>query len=551
MFSTVANKMTDALRNGLLALGLLAVAACQTTPEPRSIDTPSAKRSAVSTVPAVNPGRQVRPRAKPSSGSPSEPYTLWARIRQGFMLDPAVIDNPRIDQQRLAFANQPRYFELSSQRSRRYLHYVVEQLDARGMPLELALLPFVESSYNPLAYSSAHAAGLWQFIPSTGQLYSLRQDWWYDGRRDVTASTQAAIDYLTRLNELFDGDWLLALAAYNCGEGCVGRAIKRNESLGLPTDYWNLQLPRETMNYVPKLLALAQIIESPGLYGTVLPEILDEPYFVEVTVDTQLDLHKAAELAAVPTEEFMHLNPAFKRRVTAPTGPYQLLVPVANAEQFSAALAALPANERVDYHRYNVRRGDTLSQIAKRYQLSVSDIRQINDIAGNTIHVGQTLMIPRLSDGIPEPAGLSAIAAADFTYKVQPGDNLWAIARRHGVSVNNIKQHNGLSSANISVGQQLSMPGTNTLAASQSTPAAGGTVAARSTAERSVTARRPAVRSASAGEPAGRKVTYTVKTGDSLYSIARRHQVEVDNIRQWNRIGTTLRPGQQLILHVL
>lgn len=546
MFSTVANKMTDALRNGLLALGLLATAACQTTPEPRSSDTVSVQRSAASTS-TVSPARQMRPRNKPSTVSPSEPYTLWARIREGFLLDPAVIDNPRIDQQRLAFANQPRYFELSSQRSRRYLHYVVEQLDAREMPLELALLPFVESSYNPLAYSSAHAAGLWQFIPSTGQLYSLRQDWWYDGRRDVTASTQAALDYLTRLNELFDGDWLLALAAYNCGEGCVGRAIKRNESLGLPTDYWNLQLPRETMNYVPKLLALAQIIESPSLYGTILPEILDEPYFVEVTVDTQLDLHKAAELAAVPTDEFMQLNPAFKRRVTSPTGPYQLLVPVANAEQFSAALASLPASERVDYHRYNVRRGDTLSQIARRYQLSVNDLRQVNDIAGNTIHVGQTLMIPRIGEGIPEPAGLSAIAAADFTYKVQPGDNLWAIARRHGVSVSNIKQHNGLSSPDISVGQQLNMPGTNGPAASQSTRATGSTNGTRNSAtERRPTDRRPTVSSTT-----GRQVTYTVKTGDSLYSIARRHRVEVDNIRQWNRIGNTLRPGQQLILHVL
>ncbi len=531
MFSNAANKMTDALRNGLLALGFLAVAGCQTTPEPRPSDLPGAHRSAMPS-PSVSVARQVRPRPKPQAAVHTEPYTLWARIREGFLLDPAVIDNPRIDQQRLAFANQPRYFELSSERSRRYLHYVVEQLDARQMPLELALLPFVESSYNPLAYSSAHAAGLWQFIPSTGQLYSLRQDWWYDGRRDVTASTQAAMDYLTRLSELFDGDWLLALAAYNCGEGCVGRAIKRNENLGLPTDYWNLQLPRETMNYVPKLLALAQIIESPSLYGTVLPEILDEPYFVEVTVDSQLDLHKAAELAAVSAEEFMHLNPAFKRRVTAPTGPYQLLVPVAHAEQFSAALAALPAEERVNYHRYNVRRGDTLSQIAKRYQLSVGTIRDVNDLSGNTIHVGQTLMLPRFgNDAIPEPAGLSTLAATDLTYKVRPGDNLWAIARQHGVSVRNIKRHNGLSSSEISVGQELSLPGTTALASGQST---------------SATVSRPAERST-----AGRKLTYTVKSGDSLYSIARRHRVEVENIRQWNRVGTTLRPGQQLILHVL
>ncbi|KKO01444.1 hypothetical protein LCGC14_0116550 [marine sediment metagenome] len=519
MFITAVSRTTSAFKNGLLALGLLTLAGCQTTSDHQTANDPNGIGQSGQI--ASSDARKAKALARLQTIESNEPYTLWARIRNGFMLDPAVIDNPRIDQQRLVFASQPRYFELASARSQRYLHYVVEQIDAREMPLELALLPFVESSYNPMAYSSSHAAGLWQFIPSTGKVYSLRQDWWYDGRRDVTASTQAALDYLTRLNKLFDGDWLLAMAAYNCGEGCVGRAIKRNESLGLPTDYWNLQLPRETMNYVPKLLAMAQIIESPASYNMALPALEDAPYFVEITIDEQLDLHKAAELASISTEEILSLNPAFKQRVTAPQGPYQLLVPVATAEQFSTALALLPAGERVSYQRYNVRSGDTLSQIARRYQVTLGALREVNNIDGHTIRIGQTLMLPHSAGGAPGPAAVETLTAADFTYQVKPGDNLWTIAKRHGLSVSALRQHNSLSGPNLSVGQKLVLPGQ-----------AGSS-------------------SSSSSSTQGRKLTYIVKAGDSLYSIARRYNVQINNIKEWNQLGPVLHPGQQLILRVL
>ncbi|WVM93748.1 LysM peptidoglycan-binding domain-containing protein [Halopseudomonas pachastrellae] len=413
------------------------------------------------------------------------------------------------------FASQTRYFELTSARAQRYLYYVVEQLDERQMPLELALLPFIESAYNPQAISSAQAAGLWQFIPSTGRNFSLRQDWWYDGRRDITASTGAALDYLTLLNGYFDGDWLLALAAYNCGEGCVGRAIKRNEALGLPTDYWNLQLPRETMNYVPKLLALAQIVDSPTAYGTVLPSLANEPYFAGVAIDQQIDLHKVAELADLSTDELLSLNPAFNQRVTAPNGEYQLLIPVDHVEQFTAALASLPANERVNYQHYRVRSGDTLSQIAQRHQLSVSVIRDVNDINGSLLRVGQTLMLPQLA-GSPTAPATSTLAGADsLRYRIQPGDNLWTIARAHGTTVNRIKRDNNLSSNGLTVGETLVLQ-------------TGG--------------------NSSGGD--ARRVAYTVRSGDSLYTIAQRFNVDVDKIRDWNQLGRYLQPGQQLTLFV-
>ncbi|UAW97028.1 LysM peptidoglycan-binding domain-containing protein [Halopseudomonas nanhaiensis] len=497
-----------------MTLGLLVMAGCQTTADYASNGQPPHAEGGVFDRAYPHAARSSASRATPDI---SQPHTLWSRLRAGFLLDPAAIDNPRIDKQRLAFASQPRYFELSTQRARRYLHYVTEQVEAREMPSELALLPFVESSYNPMAYSSAKAAGLWQFIPSTGQLYSLRQDWWYDGRRDITASTRAALDYLTRLNRQFDGDWLLALAAYNCGEGCVGRAVARNRKLGLPTDYWNLQLPKETMNYVPKLLALAQIIESPAVYGTVLPALDDEPYFAEITVDQQIDLHKAAELASISKEELLSLNPAFNHRVTAPKGSYQLLVPVANAEQFASALADLPESERLAFQSYQVRRGDTLSQIARQHQVHVTAIREVNNLDGHVIHAGQTLMLPQFGAGMGEAPATAAAPAAKSArpalYTVQPGDNLWLIARKHGTSVSNIRQHNGLKGNALSVGQTLSLPA--------------------------------AARTLAAGP---RRHTYVVRAGDSLYSIARQFKVGIDSIRQWNSLGPVLRPGQQLTL---
>ncbi|MEH6491032.1 lytic transglycosylase [Halopseudomonas sp.] len=496
---------------GTLA-GVLALTGCQTTEQSdyRALgQTP--ERQWQQTLPAQQP---IRPVNSVLHVEPQTPATLWGRIRDGFMLDPALIDNPRIDQQRLSFASQTRYFELATPRAQRYIYYVVQQLEERDMPQELALLPFIESAYNPQALSSAKAAGLWQFIPSTGRNFSLRQDWWYDGRRDVTASTQAALDYLNLLHDYFDGDWLLALAAYNCGEGCVGRAVKRNEALGLPTDYWNLQLPRETMNYVPKLLALAQIIDSPTTYGTHLPELANEPYFAEITVDQQIDLYKVAELADIPTEELLSLNPAFNQRVTAPQGEYQLLIPIEQADQFAQALAELPDDQRVNYQRYQVRRGDTLSQIARRYQLSVGVIRDANDINGNLLRVGQTLMLPQFGDQpitLPTPAQALASNAA-LSYRIKPGDSLWSIARAHGTTVNHIKRYNDLSGNALSVGSTLMLPGNPT--------------------------------------PDNRSVTYTVRSGDSLSTIAARFNVQVDKIRSWNKLERYLQPGQQLTLFV-
>lgn len=450
-------------RNLLLVVGLAILAGCQSSP-------PTSRQPAHGIIPpeaAQATQRQVNLRVaqrraerdwQPASDQPEDTLDLWSRIRNGFQLDPAILDNPRIEQQRLVFVGQPRYFELTAERAGRYMHYVVEQLDQQEMPLELALLPFVESAYNPMAVSTSKAAGIWQFIPSTGINYALRQDRWYDGRRDIVESTRAATEYLNRLHGIFDGDWLLALAAYNCGEGCVSRAIARNRGLGLPTDYWNLQLPAETMNYVPKLLALAQIVDSPMTHGTYLPELPDQPYFASVSIDHQLDLHTAADLAAVTPDEMRRLNPAFKQRITAPGGTFELLVPFDQAEQFAEALASLPADQRIPFRHYQVQRGDTLSQIARSHGISTELIRQHNQLNGNLIRVGQQLLLPTggSTDNLLA-AGDDNAASQSRSHQVQPGDNLWSIARQYGIKLSTLKQLNKLDNNTLQIGQRLTL----------------------------------------------------------------------------------------------
>ena len=325
------------------------------------------------------------------------------------------------------------------------------------MPKELALLPFIESAYNPQANSHAQAAGIWQFIPSTGRHFNLQQNWWYDGRRDITASTQAALDYLTQLNARFDGDWLLALAAYNCGGGCVSRAIRRNQEQGLETDYWSLRLPRETMQYVPKLLAMAEVIENPQQYGVALPELSNSPYFARVELARQIDLDKAAELAGLPLEELRQLNPAYKQRITPPHADYPLLLPADKAPTFISALDTLPEAAWVDYQPYRVRRGDNLSRIAQRNQVSVSAIRDINNLRSNMIRAGQTLMLPRPATmASQQPQVAQADSGKQRKYTVRAGDNLWAIARRFDLDVDSIRSWNSLG-RHLQPGQQLTL----------------------------------------------------------------------------------------------
>ena len=410
---------------------------------------------------------------------PQIPQDVWERMRQGFQLQDSVGLNPRIEQQRLWFANNLSYLENAGERGSLYIHYIVERLEERNMPLELALLPVIESSYNPMAYSRAHAVGLWQFIPSTGRYFNLRQNQFYDGRRDITASTTAAMDYLTRLHDMFNGDWLLALAAYNAGEGTVSRAIERNEKLGLPTDYWNLPLPAETQAYVPKLLALSQVVLAPEAYGVNLNPIANEPYFKVVEINQRMDLSKVAAVANIDEDELFQLNPAFKQRTTTLDGPQHLLVPTSKAQLLTTSLSTMRPEELISKRplkpvfeganspaiagakrSYRVKRGDNLGTIAKANKVDVKDLQQWNKLTGKNLKVGQTLV---MQDNAKRSGGrVNTVVAANSKkqrtkYKVKQGDSLYMVAKRFNVEMQHLKRWNPRLGQALKPGQMLTV----------------------------------------------------------------------------------------------
>ncbi|WP_263145705.1 lytic transglycosylase domain-containing protein [Pseudomonas sp. RIT-PI-AD] len=477
--------------------------------------------------------------------TPQPPQDIWERMRLGFKLQGEIGVNPRIEQQRLWFVGNPSFIENASNRGSLYIHYVVERLEERDMPLELALLPVIESAYNPFAYSRSDAVGLWQFIPSTGRHYNLRQTNWYDGRRDITASTTAALNYLSRLHDMFNGDWLLALAAYNAGEGTVSRAMERNQKLGLPTDYWNLPLPQETRDYVPKLLALSQLVLSPVAYGINLNPIANQPYFEVVEFKQQLDLSRVAALANIEEDELYQLNPAYKKRITL-DGPQHLLVPTQKAGLLAANLSHMKPQDLVGWQQYRVRKGDSLKSIANRYQVAADTLKDLNSISGNRLRVGQQLNIPR-QPGVktrePLPQGFAVATAPKATaraYQVRSGDNLWQIAKMNRVDVQDIQRWNKLSGHELKVGQVLQLQG----AASKPIAVASASPARAPLAP--VTAKRDASRAER------QDVTYyKVQEGDSMYLIAKRFNVEMQHLRNWNpRSGHALKPGQTLTLRL-
>lgn len=473
-----------------------------------------------------------------------EMHDLWSRIRQGLELGDQ--SHPRVDSTLSYFTRHPTTLNRIVDRAQRYLFYVVEEVEQRGLPMELALLPIVESGLQPFAYSSAHAAGLWQFIPSTGRLYGLKQNWWYDGRRDIVESTRAALDYLQKLQTDFGGDWLLAIAAYNSGEGTVRRAILKNHRRGKSKDFWFLDLPRETRVYVPRLLALSAIVADPEHHGVMLSSIPNRPYFERVQLKGPIDLALAAELADISVEELYLLNPAFNRWATAPDGPHHILLPIANAATFEARAAQLPPDRRVQWKRHRIRGGETLSEIARRYRLTISVLKQVNDLEGSLIRAGDSLLIPlaarplaayTLSADVRKARsqGKKAAGTQLATYVVRKGDSLWNIARNHSMSTEQLASWNRLSTGDIiRPGQRLAV---------WSSVDGVPLPSRRSSAARNDPLFEKGTR---------RHIRYVVKRGDSLWMISRRFKVSIPALRDWNEIpeGMILKPGQTVDVFV-
>jgi len=395
--------------------------------------------------------RAVRP-DKP----PAPPANLWQRIRAG--LTWTAIDNDVIARERKNFLGQPDYPPVVAERAGYYLHYIVEEVDKRDLPMEIALLPLVESTLDPFASSPSHAVGLWQIMPATGRHLGLEVDWWYDGRRDLRDSTNMALDYLEALHARFEGDWLLALAAYNSGKGRVARSRAANARRGLDTDYWSLRLPRETRHYVPRLIALSQLIAQPQHYGVTIPPVPNAPAFAVVDTGGQLEIARAAELAGIDIGTLRAFNPGHLRWATSPEMPAELLLPVDSAERFARGLDGLTAADRVRWQHYRIEGGDTLIHIARRFDTQVGLLREVNDIRGSFIRAGDTLMIPRGSAWASSLALAGREAPSPRDYRVRRGDSLYRIAGRFDVSIDEIIAWNALDPKDyLQPGQKLTL----------------------------------------------------------------------------------------------
>jgi membrane-bound lytic murein transglycosylase D len=381
---------------------------------------PPAEPAAAEQAPVVAaPDLPAPPAALPPVLSPAlPPADLWERIRRGFAI-------PDLTTQAAAsrtqwYASKRQHIERVAQRASLYLYYIVEEIERRGMPTELALLPFIESAMQPEALSPARAAGLWQFIPSTGKLYALEQNLWRDERRDVLASTRAALDYLQKLYADF-GDWQLALAAYNMGEGGLARSIERAQRAGKPTDYASLKLPNETMGYVPGLQAIENLISDPTRYGIALPMIRNEPYFVTLTKSRDIDVATVAQLAEMPLEEFRALNPSFNRPLIVGAAQPTLLLPAAQAETYLANLAAREASGQplASWTTYTLAPGETLAQIAQRVGLAEAALREANRVPTRyRLAAGSTVLVPR-EQGSDADVAAEQLAAAFTLVPVQ------------------------------------------------------------------------------------------------------------------------------------
>jgi membrane-bound lytic murein transglycosylase D len=465
--------------------------------------------------------------------TPEQYPDVFDRIRAGFKLTD--IDSRQIDQQLAWYANNPEYLERTFGRAVPYLHHIVQEIEKRGMPLELALLPVVESAFEPYARSWATANGLWQFMPGTGERFGLKQDWWYDGRRDVLESTRAAMDYLQYMHDEFFDDWLLAVAAYNCGEFRVQREVNKNRALGKPVDFFSLNLPSETRAYVPKLMAMRRLVANPEDYGIAFSPIPNEPYFVKVDTGGQLDLTLAAELAGITLDEVYELNPGFHRWATDPAGPHRLLLPRDSADAFRKNLELLSPDERVRVSLHKVKSGESVASIAKKYKTQAVVVRDMNSLEnGAPLVVGSELRVPTAVVNLPAKVMLAA-ARVDGSggrngrrpgvHVVRSGDSLWRIAKRNRMDVATLARMNGMGPGDtLRAGQKLVIN-------ANARPSSGS-------------------RSASSGN--SRAVSYKVRSGDTLSRIAQVFGVTVSDLVNWNGISkhSTLRPGQKLTVNV-
>ncbi|MDH3762623.1 MAG: LysM peptidoglycan-binding domain-containing protein [Gammaproteobacteria bacterium] len=462
-------------------------------------------------------------------------HNAWFRLQNGMQL--TTVDNKRVRVQLKWYLEHRGYLQRVMERARPILPFVLDELEKRDLPAELALLPIVESAYQAFAYSHGRASGMWQIIPSTGRFLGLKQNWWYDGRRDIIESTHAAISYLDSLAKQFNGDWELALAAYNAGPGKIRNAVRYNKKRKRPTDFWHLtKIRKETRDYVPKMFALKELFANPQKYQLDMVPVGNEVSYEVVELDGQIDLALAADLADISVNQLYQLNPAFNRWATAPKGPHRLLLPREKAERFRIEVAKVPPSKRINWVRHKIKTGETLSQISQRYRSSVSLIKQVNNIRGTNIRAGKYLTVPTATKSLKtytlsENSRKASIqntsrSGTKRIHIVRSGQSLWSISRNYGVSTQALAKWNAMAPIDtLRVGQKLVIWTRGKLSQTVS-----------------VNQTRPS--------NALHALRYTVRKGDSLYRIADRFNIRVSDIRRWNRVGKYLQPGQKLKLYV-
>ena len=443
------------------------------------------------------------------------PFDIWERIRLelSITIPKDQIAATSLYRERL-YSNQTAVNRISKS-GQRYLFHTLTRAQELGLPVELALLPFVESEFDPYAKSVDGATGIWQFMPATGKEWGLKSNWWYDGKKDVLASTEAALQFLTYLNEKFDGDWLLAMAAYNTGLTRVNRAIKKNKREDKPIRFWDLDLPKETTAYVPKLLVLCELIKDPKAFDVSLPSIANRPYFERVKIPGQLDLMQAADLAGLKPETIYELNPGFNQWATDPSGPHYLLLPIGVSDRFMTQLESLDQNDLVRWDRYKIRRGDNLYKIASRYKIEIAVLKEINGLASDLIIAGKEIMVPRGS------AWAGKQNPREQVYIVIGGDSLWNISKKFKVSIEDVVLWNDLD---IEVPLQINQ-------------------------EIKIFSRYERIRQELPSRDL-RTMLYPVKSGDTISRIASKFEITSKDIQEWNEIEDVSKifPGQVLKL---
>ncbi|BAJ02360.1 lytic transglycosylase [Shewanella violacea] len=516
------------IQNLILAGSMILILGCQSFDESASeahhtqtssISTGTIKTSTVQTI--IPPKDIVKAKI-----NVAEVTDVWQRIRLNLSFD--VPEQKLIKQYRDWYIKHPQHLEKVSERAAPYLYLIVEEVEKRDLPIELALLPIIESAFDPTAYSNSAASGFWQFTSPMAKYFGLQINDWYDGRRDVPAATTAALDMLEYLYKKTGGNWLYAIAAYNTGEGRVINAVKNNKRKGKPTDFWSLTLPTETQRYVPQLLALADVIKHADKYGIKLHPINNKPQIQVIDVGEQFDLSLAAGFAGMTTSELRKINPGYDHWLTPPNGPHTLVLPVDRVPTFNLALANIHADDKLNKERYQIRSGDSLGLIAQKYHTTPSALRAANALKGNTIITGRYLVIPvpvrnQDKDALSLKQRLKSKQnkspdSEKIDYIVKSGDSLWKLAKSHKVTIAQLAKWNHMSvKDSLKIGQKLTIWTANTHVSDVT-----------------------------------RKLNYTVRSGDSLGHIAAKFNVSVKDLIRWNTLGKHkyIQPGQKLKLYL-